>query len=303
MSTGSSGARASLRPRPRSTLGTSVSLPETDDVAAEELATNEGPAEAAEAVPDSLPESEAAQGDVQTTAQEIVVVIRDFAFVASDERYHGRGPPIEKPDRASGGGFSWSWRGGQGGDDESGSGGEGSKKSWGGFGLLGGWRGFGRRGESSGSGAGEDESGEGDGSGFIGSQNDADVDADPENYFSSPEDSEMEDDSSPNSNSNSNSGTTSRTTYEYTILPPQANPEGLYRAAYAFEAVSGNELHLAEGDLLEISGRGKGDPGWVIARKMRVVAGRVERVEENEGGGKVGLVPEGYLERIEVIGV
>lgn len=61
-------------------------------------------------------------------------------------------------------------------------------------------------------------------------------------------------------------------------------PDGLYRAAYAFEPEGVNEMAIDDGDLLDVRGRGGGGDGWVIAI-------RLDTLEE-------GLVPEGYLEPV-----
>ncbi|KAL1409931.1 hypothetical protein Q8F55_003930 [Vanrija albida] len=61
-------------------------------------------------------------------------------------------------------------------------------------------------------------------------------------------------------------------------------PDGLYRAAYAFEPEGVNEMAIEDGDLLDVRGRGGGGDGWVIAI-------RLDTQEE-------GLVPEGYLEPV-----
>lgn len=62
-------------------------------------------------------------------------------------------------------------------------------------------------------------------------------------------------------------------------------PDGLYRAAYAFEPEGVNEMAVDMGDLLDVRGRGGGGDGWVIAIRL--------------DSGAEGLVPEGYLERAD----
>lgn len=60
-------------------------------------------------------------------------------------------------------------------------------------------------------------------------------------------------------------------------------PDGLFRAAYAFDPEGVNEMAIAVGDLLDVRGRGGGGDGWVVAIRLDT--------------GEEGLVPEGYLER------
>jgi hypothetical protein len=62
-------------------------------------------------------------------------------------------------------------------------------------------------------------------------------------------------------------------------------PDGLYRAAYAFEPEGVNEMAIDVGDLLDVRGRGGGGDGWVVAVRL-----------DND---KEGLVPEGYLEFVD----
>jgi hypothetical protein len=64
-----------------------------------------------------------------------------------------------------------------------------------------------------------------------------------------------------------------------------SDPDGLYRAAYTFEPEGVNEMAVGVGDLLDVRGRGGGGDGWVVAI-------RLDTKEE-------GLVPEGYLERVD----
>ncbi|TYJ54314.1 hypothetical protein B9479_005073 [Cryptococcus floricola] len=88
--------------------------------------------------------------------------------------------------------------------------------------------------------------------------------------------------------------------YSYNVLPPldpSVEPTGLHRVAYTFDGMGASEMSVDEGDLLYLSGRGNGNPGWVIARRMHVEHGKVEK------GDAVGLVPESYLERVEVYDV
>lgn len=80
-------------------------------------------------------------------------------------------------------------------------------------------------------------------------------------------------------------------------------PWGLYRAVYPFEAVGEHEMGMDEGDLVDLRGRGGGD-GWVVGVKKvlgpdgKVVAlglGLDQEYEEKEG-----LVPESYLEKVDL---
>lgn len=65
-------------------------------------------------------------------------------------------------------------------------------------------------------------------------------------------------------------------------------PEGLYEAAYAFEAESEHELSVASGERLRVVGALEG--GWAIAERLEV-KGDAKECER-------GLVPEAYLEWI-----
>ncbi|OCF39945.1 hypothetical protein I317_06257 [Kwoniella heveanensis CBS 569] len=269
------------------------------------------------------------------------VIVRDFAYDPSDERFHGRGVISLRESTSSITGVRWPWRSGAGAGDAQGSSAESSTAAggggggWGGFGLIGGWRGFGNRAKQAAA-RGDDEDDDEDddeededdeedyrigaGAGAGGRRGNGNIEGDDEMYYSSPaqsdsrslsdqEDSQMADDDddeerdgarisgSIHLNADESSGSI---TYKYKILPllPESEePSGHYRASYPFEALSSSEMTLSEGDLLKISGRGNGDPGWVIARKVVLgEKGNVEGIEE-----RVGLVPEGYLERVEVV--
>jgi hypothetical protein len=58
-------------------------------------------------------------------------------------------------------------------------------------------------------------------------------------------------------------------------------PSGTYRVAFSFVSEGANEMTVDEGDVIQVTGRGGGQ-GWVVASI----------------GGRSGLVPEGYLEKI-----
>lgn len=210
---------------------------------------------------DDKPELTPYQALLATTVRPIV--IRDFAYHKRDDRYHGRNYEEEKwgsPDDPE---TRWGKENPEQEEEKDNNAG-----GWGGFGFFG-WRSrFGKQNEV------EDQS-------AVNEQVDmADGDAD-EDYYSSPQLSEPD-----------------TFGYAYKILPPLSpslEPAGLYRAAYMFEGMGASEMSVDEGELLLLSGRGNGNPGWVIARRMRVEDGQVHR------GEAVGLVPESYLERVEVL--
>jgi hypothetical protein len=58
-------------------------------------------------------------------------------------------------------------------------------------------------------------------------------------------------------------------------------PSGTYRVAFSFVSEGANEMTVDEGDVIQVTGRGGGQ-GWVVASI----------------GGRSGLVPEGYIEKI-----
>jgi hypothetical protein len=61
----------------------------------------------------------------------------------------------------------------------------------------------------------------------------------------------------------------------------EEEPSGTYRVAFSFVSEGVNEMGVDEGDIIQVTGRGGGQ-GWVVASI----------------GGRSGLVPEGYLEKI-----
>ncbi|OWZ66225.1 hypothetical protein AYX15_02511 [Cryptococcus neoformans] len=287
----SSKSKVASNVRRRSLLGTNVALPGDDD---EEGGSKEA-ADAGEGVPtipehsqlqmdyedDSLGLKELPDGDGQervdqadddkpelspyqallaTTVRSIVV--RDFAYHKTDDRYHGRNYEEEKWGSPNDPETRWGEEKPLEEEKDDNAGG------WGGFGFLG-WRSrFGKQNEA------EDQNAVNDQVDMI------DGDAD-EDYYSSPQPSEPD-----------------AFGYAYKILPPLSpslEPAGLYRAAYMFEGMGASEMSVDEGELLLLTGRGNGNPGWVIARRMRVEDGKVHRSEA------VGLVPESYLERVEVL--
>lgn len=206
------------------------------------------------------------------TPPEIVsrpLIIRDYAFPSSDERFSGLGQP--PPTTSNRNPFRWGSGSAidtspdpSGSRRESGS----SKKGWGGFGLLG-WKSLINR-QSSSTSQNKDD----------GSSSESDEDDD----YPLPAPDQDED-------------------YPFSETSSQAEGEegeddmyGTYRAAYAFEALGEHERSMEEGDLVDVRGRGGGD-GWVIAGMLD------EWGNEPEGEKKEGLVPESYLERCNVIKV
>ena len=67
---------------------------------------------------------------------------------------------------------------------------------------------------------------------------------------------------------------------------PELLAPGLYRALYVFEAVGDAEMGLEEGQIVTVTGKGRGD-GWAVVHDTR---------EGKEGG--LALVPESYLELV-----
>ncbi|WVO19234.1 uncharacterized protein IAS62_000513 [Cryptococcus decagattii] len=260
--------------RRRSLLGINVALP-GDEV--EEEGGRSKEADVGDGVPtipedsqlktdyahDSLGLEDLADGDALLATTVRSIVIRDFAYHKTDDRYHGRNYEEEKwgsPDDPE---TRWGKEKPEQEEEKDNNAG-----GWGGLGFFG-WRSrFGKQNEI------EDQS-------EVNEQVDmADGDAD-EDYYSSPQLSEPD-----------------TFGYAYKILPPLSpslEPAGLYRAAYMFEGMGASEMSVDEGELLLLSGRGNGNPGWVIARRMSVEDGKVHR------GEAVGLVPESYLERVQVL--
>lgn len=70
---------------------------------------------------------------------------------------------------------------------------------------------------------------------------------------------------------------------------PDTPPYGLYRAAYAFDAEGENEMTVAEGEVIDVRGRGGGE-GWVIASRLPST--------RSPTGLDEGLVPESYLDKL-----
>ncbi|WVQ76811.1 hypothetical protein IAR50_006485 [Cryptococcus sp. DSM 104548] len=195
-------------------------------------------------------------------------VIRDFAYEESDERHRGihKEEPWGSPHEHD---SAWGpARAAEENGDAQHAGG------WGGFGGFLGWR---RRfGSSQDDGAQQEEADE---------EETVDVGAGQipgEEYYTTPPLSEAD------------------LGYSYTVLPPldpSLEPTGLHRVAYTFDGMGASEMSVDEGELLYLSGRGNGNPGWVIARKMTIEGGKLEKSDA------VGLVPESYLERVDVYDV
>jgi len=265
VSSSSGPSRAGAKPRPRSALGASSFLPGgTDD----EIPDTAAPPETSLAQ-STIPEDRAVATEaVQPEPKEPEVVIRDYAFPASDPRFAGPGLPLSAPSRSSSRRNS-RWGLSESPDPASGSSSSGRKgSSWSGFGLLN-WRSIMGRRKSN------DDSSQ--------AVDDDDDDDDESEDFRLPAPDHDEDDYA-----FSDSETPSE----------EGEPWGFYRAAFAFEAVGEHEIGLEEGTIVEVRGRGGGD-GWVVAVKRRLDdQGRVIRLDEaGEGEGKEGLVPEGYLEK------
>lgn len=166
----------------------------------------------------------------------LTVVIRDYAFPQTDERFFGRGqnPSPQKQKwrfsnftlgrRPSG---TASGEGSPRSPDPNSGDLDNDRKGWG-FGFLG-WRGFGSRKASTSS-----ESNSQSNIAIHDEPEDTD-DVDDEDYFSDEHDEAEE-------------------------------PWGMYRAAYSFEAEGEHEMSMTEGELIEVRGRGGGE-GWVIGVK------------------------------------
>lgn len=204
-------------------------------------------------------------------------MIRDYAFPASDDRYHGIRLPIPAAESSSSSRLSSFLASTVSQSDRrSSSAGENKRdkeKGWS-FSMLN-WRGF--MGRKSRSNSRSDFASSGpaeDGSAIADAESEPDITAtgggaeDDYAFESSSEDDE--------------------------------EPYGLYRAAYAFEAEGEHEISLEEGEVVEVKGRGGGE-GWVIAVKLKKKDG-AGATDEGGGEGKdmvEGLVPEGYLEKVD----
>ncbi len=68
--------------------------------------------------------------------------------------------------------------------------------------------------------------------------------------------------------------------------PLGPEPEGLHRAMFPFEAMGQYEMSMEQDEVIIVSGRG-GGVGWVLAKRTR---------EVKEGELSEGLVPESYIE-------
>lgn len=244
--------KAASNVRRRSLLGTNVALPGDDD---EEEGSKEA-ADAGEGVP-TIPEHSQLQTDddgdslgleglpdgdgpkkvdqaddgkpvlspyqagLAATVRSIVV--RDFAYHKTDDRYHGRNYEEEKWGSPNDPETRWGEEKPLEEEKDDNAGG------WGGFGFFG-WRSrFGKQNEAEDGGAVNDQVDVVDG------------DAD-EDYYSSPQPSEPD-----------------ASGYAYKILPPLSpslEPAGLYRAAYMFEGMGASEMSVDEGELLLLTGRG-----------------------------------------------
>lgn len=179
------------------------------------------------------------------------VLIRDYGFPSTDERFFGRGQPVpQKKWRLSnfalGGRRPSGTASGEGSPRSPDPSDPDDKKSWG-FGLFG-WRGFARKRSMS------SESASGTESNPI---HDEPVDAeinDDDDYFSDEQDEGEE-------------------------------PYGTYRVAFSFVSEGANEMSVDEGDIIHVTGRGGGD-GWVVAtvdgREGLVPEGYLEKIADRE---------------------
>lgn len=238
--------------RRKSTLGHNFSLPvdenEPDNAGAgtssQPVSTGQTtPAEtsfASTPIPEDTPATDnikpEKEHEKQSSIPILTVVIRDYGFPDTDERFFGRGQVLSPKKE------KWRFSNFALGRRPSGSGGasgEGSPKSpdpngsdlderrgWG-FGFLAsGWKGFGRK---------RSTSSESSPSIPIHDEPEDTDDVDDDGYFSDEQDETEE-------------------------------PYGMYRAAYSFEAEGEHEMSMTEGEILEVRGRGGGE-GWVIGVK------------------------------------
>ncbi|WWC87243.1 uncharacterized protein L201_002131 [Kwoniella dendrophila CBS 6074] len=296
--------------RPKSMLGTNITLPDSSSNTSTPISISTPSSQQEQQINSgqiSIPEySEPSDSqvvipsDTQTESFQVIlpeVVIRDFAYQPPDERYYGRGNIPDDRDSSGSHAFRWPWKGDEGSSGEGSS--SGNAGGWGGFGFLGGWR------NKTTSDAREemrhrptfedddddDELSDDEGD-FTGGGGEEEEEG---GYYSSPTDSRSESRFEIITGYNENG----EYSYKYNILEnlsEEEEPKGYYRAAYPFEAISSSEMNLQEGDLVNLSGRGNGDPGWVIARRINIKKGKITSIDE-----KVGLVPESYLERVEII--
>ncbi|ORX34404.1 hypothetical protein BD324DRAFT_683357 [Kockovaella imperatae] len=212
-----------------------------------------------------------AVGSTPTTPPLPAVIIRDYAFPPTDPRFQGPGLPLSGPGGSSARRSSSRWFGLGSDDNSHGNGGSGpSKKSWGGFGFMS-FRNLIRRKDSSDSNA----------SGLSGMGT---TEGDEEYRLPVPEPDHDEDDYAFSSDSGLE----------------EDEPWGLYRAVYPFEAVGEHEIGMEEGDLVDVRGRGGGE-GWVVGvRKILSSDGRVVSPLGRGEEEKEGLVPESYLEKVDL---
>jgi hypothetical protein len=75
---------------------------------------------------------------------------------------------------------------------------------------------------------------------------------------------------------------------ELDSAPTPPLPPGSYRALYVFEAMGEAEMGLEEGQIVSVTGKGRGD-GWAV----------VDDTREGKEGGHA-LVPESYLELVKL---
>ncbi len=251
-------SRASSKPRPRSTLGTSSVVPSSSGAD-----TSTIPSETSHSQNHSLATTPIPEHSPSLSPYPPELIIRDYAYLPTDARHRTLPIPHPSPQPSSSCfGFP---------DLGSSSSG---KKGWGGFNLLS-WRGF--MGNSS-----KRESADSS----ISSQP---PNPDDDHEYPLTTDTDNDDDDFAFSSTSSDD-----------VEGEGDEPYGLYRAAYAFDAMGEHEIGLEEGDYVEVRGRGGGE-GWVVAIRRKVVDGVV--VGREEGGlEREGLVPESYLERANNLG-
>jgi SH3 domain len=234
----------------------------------------------------------------QKKRRSLLVKIKDFAFVSTDDRHAGLGADVPKPNRvrvlnrfhrsrtaSNGSHLSVSSIGteedgdGENEDEEGGLGEDG----WGGFkwgfGRFSSW-GFGRGGTS---GRG-DNSGEGSSASSASfpsktdfARNFGEEAEEPDTYAY--EDDEDEDDDEREYYDLGCGGSPHAPAEEEPLYP------GLYRALYAFEPEGTAEMKLEEDQVVKVIGRG-GGVGWAVV--------------DRGGGGGHALVPESYLEVVRL---
>lgn len=212
------------------------------------------------------------------------VLIRDFAFPADDDRYHGRGraasmamtsSSIDNDDGAGPSNSSGFMKGVFGGGG--GGGGHGRRKS-----SFGAWGGFSLGGFAWGRNKGQDTDRSATSSPDVVIPSISDLtpssSVEPQGYLSPSIAAQREglDDSVVDDDDEDGEG------FEDEDQGSAPLPEGSYRVIYPFESEGAHEMSVKEGEVVRVKGR-LGD-GWVIAERL------------HEGQMEEGLVPESYLQ-------